>query len=339
MTYTEHLDRLFGIDSISGTEIAIYTFLLHRCNSCGWPETFSLSLKELEQRLKSRRNTIVNALAVLEAAGLIHYNIGNGRGNKTTFSITERVQNSTPLCEKRVQKSIPLCEKRVQNSRPLEAERVQNSRPLCENNSVSGSKSSSIPERVQNSTPLCDAQSKKKQKNKEKTPPAPPIKKEKNKKETAHPLTTGAHTHTCENGQTEIVFNELKEKPLKKKRELVEPILPESMDEVVSFFEKKAASKLPKWKEEAEIFFYHFESIGWAGTYGRKIHDWKAKANLWICDRVLELQKQKSNQNGTTINNTSNERAASDIEAAELVERLLRENELESEGVPGAVQP
>ena len=282
MTYTEHFDRLFGIDGISGTEIAIYTFLLHRCNSCGWPETFSLSLKELEQRLKSRRNTIVNALAVLEAAGLIHYNIGNGRGNKTTFSITERVQNSTPLC---------------------------------------------------------DAQSKKKQNNKEKTPPAPPIKKEKNKKETAHPLTTGAHTHTCENGQTEIVFNELKEKPLKKKRELVEPILPESMDEVVSFFEKKAASKLPKWKEEAEIFFYHFESIGWAGTYGRKIHDWKAKANLWICDRVLELQKQKSNQNGTTINNTSNERAASDIEAAELVERLLRENELESERVPGAVQP
>jgi len=330
MKYTELLDRFWAMDrDFSKNEVFLYLYLLHRCNALDWPDTFTISNEELLGVMKCRPTIMKEARKSLIDAGLITYDAGNGRGKSSFFSIVvERGNIGNPFSKKGVHLEPLYEEKRGNIGNPFTDISTSKSSDV---NSVSDKKGV-------HREPLYE-ENKEKTKNKEKTPPAPPIKKEKNKKETAHPLTTGAHTHTCENGQTEIVFNELKEKPLKKKRELVEPILPESMDEVVSFFEKKAASKLPKWKEEAEIFFYHFESIGWAGTYGRKIHDWKAKANLWICDRVLELQKQKSNQNGTTINNTSNERAASDIEAAELVERLLRENELESEGVPGAVQP
>ncbi|MBO4550097.1 MAG: hypothetical protein J5733_05145, partial [Bacteroidaceae bacterium] len=86
-------------------------------------------------------------------------------------------------------------------------------------------------------------------------------------------------------------------------------------------------------------FFYHYESYGWNGTSNRKILDWESKANLWICDKALKHKQTRNNHATTTINNTSNDRAASDREAAELVDRLIRNNKIEGERVSRQVQP
>ena len=65
---------------------------------------------------------------------------------------------------------------------------------------------------------------------------------------------------------------------------------PETAPTVRVIFEKYASDKLPEWKAEAELFFYHFDSVGWMGTSNRKIQDWESRANLWISDKALALK-------------------------------------------------
>jgi hypothetical protein len=331
MRYTELLDRFWGMDrEFSNYERVLYLYLLHRCNSLGWPDTFSISNEELVGILKCRPTIMKEARKALIDAGLITFDVGNGRGKSSFFSIVaERGNNRNPFNEK------------VFPSEPLfEQERGNNRNPFI---NASGSKSSDVnsesDEKVFPSEPLFE-QEKEKQNKKEKNPPAPPIKKKINKKKTPH--TINVCVHTREDGQEEIVFKDLeRELSNNKKKTPLEPNLPKGLEDVLLFFEKNAADKLPDWRDEAEAFFYHYESYGWNGTSNRKIVDWESKANLWICDKAM---KKKSNQtpqsNGPTANNnTRSPRGASDEEVAELMERLLREGELEREGLSRQVQP
>lgn len=235
MNYTELLDRFWDMDKdFSSTETLLYLYLLHRCNSYGWPDTFSLSNEELIERLKCRPTNFRVARNALVDAGLIRYYVGNGRGGISSYSIEGRSDVS--------KKGVPT------------------------------------------GTPFEELKEEKQEK--KIFPPAPPIKEKKEKKKSAH--TISAHTPMCANGQFTLFSEEAP--PLKKKRNPVEPHLPKDIEEVVTFFEKYASDKLPEWKAEAELFFYHFDSLGWMGTSNRKIQDWESKANLWISDKALSLK-------------------------------------------------
>ena len=50
---------------------------------------------------------------------------------------------------------------------------------------------------------------------------------------------------------------------------------------------------MPDWERQAEIFFYHFDSLGWKNTNGAKVERWDSRANLWI------FEKLNKNGNGT----------------------------------------
>lgn len=99
MTYTELLDRFWGMNGdFSDREKILYFYLLHRCNELGWPDTFSLSNEEIVGALKCRPTIMKEARKALVSAGLIAYSAGDGRGNKSFFSIVaERGRNGNPF--------------------------------------------------------------------------------------------------------------------------------------------------------------------------------------------------------------------------------------------------
>ena len=120
MKYQELLERFWDMDKdFSSTETLLYLYLLHRCNSYGWPDTFSLSNEELIERLKCRPTNFRVARNALVDAGLIRYYVGNGRGGMSSYSIEGRsdvskkgVPTGTPFEEKGVRLGTPLEKKR-----------------------------------------------------------------------------------------------------------------------------------------------------------------------------------------------------------------------------------
>ena len=87
-------------------------------------------------------------------------------------------------------------------------------------------------------------------------------------------------------------------KPEKPKRVAKEFIAP-TLDEVIQHFIKQnAPERLDDWQEQAEIFFNHFDSIGWKNANGVKIERWDSKANLWILDRIRENRKNELDHDG-----------------------------------------
>ena len=91
------------------------------------------------------------------------------------------------------------------------------------------------------------------------------------------------------------------EKPKKKKSAKAE-FIPPTLDQVKSYFE----GKLPDWERQAEIFFYHFDSLGWRNANGAKIERWDSKANLWIMDeQAKQYQHGKQSENSCGGNKPS----------------------------------
>lgn len=99
---------------------------------------------------------------------------------------------------------------------------------------------------------------------------------------------------------------EKKQKPKVNKPEFIPPTL----DEVKSYFE----GRLPDWERQAELFFYHFDSLGWRNTNGTKIVNWDSKANFWITEKQLQNgNKSTTNNNGGIVSiATGGEAAAAD---------------------------
>lgn len=94
------------------------------------------------------------------------------------------------------------------------------------------------------------------------------------------------------NNNSGELFPPEKEKPKKGKSEKPE-FTPPTLDQVKAYFE----GKLPDWEKQAEIFFYHFDSLNWKNTNGARIERWDSRANLWI------IEKQLQNGNKPTTNN------------------------------------
>lgn len=93
----------------------------------------------------------------------------------------------------------------------------------------------------------------------------------------------------------------LAEKPKKKKSAKAE-FVPPTLDQVKAYFEEK----LPDWERQAEIFFYHFDSLGWRNANGAKIERWDSKANLWIMDeQAKQYQHGKQSENSCGGNKPS----------------------------------
>lgn len=93
----------------------------------------------------------------------------------------------------------------------------------------------------------------------------------------------------------------LAEKPKKKKSAKAE-FVPPTLGQVKAYFEEK----LPDWERQAEIFFYHFDSLGWRNANGAKIERWDSKANLWIMDeQAKQYQHGKQSENSCGGNKPS----------------------------------
>ncbi len=281
MKYQELLERFWDMDRVfSDKEIILYFYLIHRCNNLGWPDMFSLSNDEIVERLKCRPNTMMEARKTLIDTGLISYQPGNGRSKSSFYSIVADKSKKGSISDY-------LSDKKGFNlGLPLSDATCSKSDEGDSDKSKKGSISDYLSDEL------------KEEKQEKKTfPPAPPIKEKKEKKKSAH--TISAHTPMCANGQFTLFSEEAP--PLKKKRNPVEPHLPKDIEEVVTFFEKYAADKLPEWKAEAELFFYHFDSVGWMGTSNRKIQDWESRANLWISDKALALKNGEQERRQTEI--------------------------------------
>lgn len=103
------------------------------------------------------------------------------------------------------------------------------------------------------------------------------------------------------------------EKPKKKKTAKAE-FIPPTLGQVKAYFEEK----LPDWERQAEIFFYHFDSLGWRNANGAKIERWDSKANLWIMDeQAKQYQHGKQSENSCGGNKPSDITTAGKLKAVD----------------------
>lgn len=114
------------------------------------------------------------------------------------------------------------------------------------------------------------------------------------------------------------LFPPEEEKPEKGKPKKPE-FIPPTLDQVKAYFE----GKLPDWEKQAEIFFYHFDSLSWKNTNGARIERWDSRANLWIIEKQLQNGNTTTDNGGgivtvTTDGQTSHNGKVSDTAAAEL---------------------
>lgn len=79
-------------------------------------------------------------------------------------------------------------------------------------------------------------------------------------------------------------------KPPKQKQEFVPP----TIDEVKDFFR----GRLLDWETQAELFYHHFNGLGWRTATGAKVERWDSRANLWITEKQIKVQDGKQENRG-----------------------------------------
>lgn len=101
MNYIELLNRLWSSHdehSFSTTEIALYVYLVHICNSCRWKNLFKRNNKKIEADLGISYNTLKNARNRLSQYGLISFKSQNGNPNVSyTLSNFDEVTNEVDV--------------------------------------------------------------------------------------------------------------------------------------------------------------------------------------------------------------------------------------------------
>lgn len=243
MTYIELINRFWELDDswqFSCCETRLYFYLLKTANRLGWENNWTRSDTKVSSDVGVSAKVFKTARNRLVQANLIECKQGNGRGNKSTYSI------------KGIQKG-------MQNIPPL---RHPLGTPLGYPLGTPFQESSPIPPKEYTKT-------------KTKTKKEPP--KGGKKESSSGELFPSSRSLISAKAS---------------KKELVAPVL----DEVVLYFRDKAASgQLSDWKEQAEIFFNHFDSIGWKTSRGARIERWQSKANLWILDHIKETRKNEVN--------------------------------------------
>lgn len=83
--------------------------------------------------------------------------------------------------------------------------------------------------------------------------------------------------------------------PPKAAKVKTDDFVPPSLKEVEAFF-RQSAAQLPTWQDEAKIFFYHYDGLGWRNTHGVKIRNWDSFANKWIFDKINENKRRTNRQ-------------------------------------------
>lgn len=102
-------------------------------------------------------------------------------------------------------------------------------------------------------------------------------------------------------------------KDMRPKRQTVSvEIEPPDIEEVVSHF---LAQGVPR--DVAEIFFYHYDSLGWITSNGVRVKRWQSLANKWIT--------RDKNENGSNINQTGDSFKRSIAERVAKADRAYRE--------------
>ena len=237
MTYIELINRFWELDEgwqFSCCETRLYFYLLKIANRLGWEDNWTRSDTKVSSDVGVSVKVFKSARNRLVQAGLIECKQGNGRGNKSTYSI------------KGVQKG-------MQNIPPL-------GHPL--------------------GTPFQESS------------PIPPKEEYKTETKTKKEPPKGGKK---ESSSGELFPPSKPEKPKRVAKEFIAPTL----DEVIQHFIKQnAPERLDDWQEQAEIFFNHFDSIGWKNANGVKIERWDSKANLWILDRIRENRKNELDHDG-----------------------------------------
>ena len=105
-------------------------------------------------------------------------------------------------------------------------------------------------------------------------------------------------TKTKTNSSGELFAHE-DEQPKKsgKKSEFIAPTLEQVMD----YFE----GRLPDWREQAEMFYYHFDSLGWRNSNGARIERWDSRANLWITEKIMQDGRKQNDNAGHPVTVTN----------------------------------
>ena len=249
MTYIELINRFWELDEgwqFSCCETRLYFYLLKIANRLGWEDNWTRSDTKVSSDVGVSVKVFKSARNRLVQAGLIECKQGNGRGNKSTYSIKgvqKGMQNIPPL---RYPLGTPL-------GTPL-------GHPL--------------------GTPFQESS------------PIPPKEEYKTETKTKKEPPKGGKK---ESSSGELFPPSKPEKPKRVAKEFIAPTL----DEVIQHFIKQnAPERLDDWQEQAEIFFNHFDSIGWKNANGVKIERWDSKANLWILDRIRENRKNELDHDG-----------------------------------------
>ena len=124
-------------------------------------------------------------------------------------------------------------------------------------------------------------------------------------------------TETNIDNSNELFPEPKKKKTPSRKKEIIAP----SLSEVKEYF----SGKLEDWEQEAETFFYHFDSLGWRTANGARIERWDSRANLWIHEKLMRNGNRHTENNGgnsitvTDTNQTKQANSANTI-AADLAE-------------------
>lgn len=108
----------------------------------------------------------------------------------------------------------------------------------------------------------------------------------------AESITFNTKQNINNNNSNELFPPEPPKKPPKRaKKEFIPPRL----EEVKAYF----ADQLPNWEQEAEIFFNHFDSLGWRTATGGKVEKWDSRANLWITEKLIANGKNRESNPST----------------------------------------
>ena len=146
------------------------------------------------------------------------------------------------------------------------------------------------------------------------SPPIPPKELNKTKKKKETPKGVKKESYIPELFHTEESFSG-------KMKPKVGSIFP-TLEEVKSYFSmQESAKQLPDLNVQAEIFFNHFDSLGWKNSNGVKIERWQSKANLWIFDKITENVKKY----GTNSQEQNKDSERQRIDVARNLERLDKE--------------
>lgn len=62
-----------------------------------------------------------------------------------------------------------------------------------------------------------------------------------------------------------------------------------NLNEVKDYFN----GRMQQWQQNAELFYYYFDGIGWKTASGRPIINWKSKADYWITEKKINNKEYK----------------------------------------------